>query len=305
MTTVRDQIPAALDGERIDRVVAISTEASRAQVRDLIERGRVRLDGVVVDKPARRVSAAQVLEVDLDDTGDPTPRPDPAISFAVVYEDADLIVIDKPAGLVVHPGSGHQQDTLVSGLLSRYPEIAGVGEAHRPGIVHRLDKDTSGLLMVARNVPALRALGAALARREISRIYTALACGSIDDARGVIDAPIGRSPSRPTQMAVTAGGREARTRYEVRRRFRAPLPATLVTCALETGRTHQIRVHLAAIGHPVLGDRRYGGARPQVTPARPFLHASALRVAQPRTGEPIELESPLPPDLARSLAEFS
>jgi 23S rRNA pseudouridine1911/1915/1917 synthase len=210
--------------------------------------------------------------------------------------------VDKPAGLVVHPGAGQPRGTLVHGLLARYPELADVGDPTRPGIVHRLDKGTSGLLLVARSQAAYEALVAALAARRVHRRYRALAWGSVEAPRGIIDAPIGRSARVATRMAVDARGKEARTRYEVLARYVEPVAVTELACELETGRTHQIRVHLRSIGHPVVGDARYDGARQSLPMRRPFLHAEHLELAHPVGGEPLAFDAPLPADLTEILA---
>ncbi len=226
--------------------------------------------------------------------------------MSIAYEDDDVVVVDKPAGLVVHPGAGHITGTLVHGLLARYPELASVGAVERPGIVHRLDKDTSGLLLVARTDTAYRSLTNQLKDRSITRRYVALVWGQLEAPRGVIDAPIGRSARTPTRMTVSARGRDARTSYEVIEEYAEPVAASLVSCSLDTGRTHQIRVHLAAIGHPVVGDDRYGGKRePAANLRRFFLHAAQLGFDHPRTGVRIELESPLPDDLVRVRDRFT
>jgi 23S rRNA pseudouridine1911/1915/1917 synthase len=294
-------VPAALAGERVDRAVALLTGWSRAEVQALIDAGLVHVDGATVIK-SRRLEEGEVVEVlgEPAPSGPPQPQPVPV---RVVAADDAVIVVDKPPGLVVHPGAGHPDGTLVNGLLDRFPELAAVGDPARPGIVHRLDRDTSGLMVVARTPAAYDALVAALARREVERGYLALVWGAPAAGSGVVDAPIGRSVRRPTRMAVREGGREARTRYEVLRRFDTPGVA-LVRCSLETGRTHQIRVHLAAIGHPVVGDPAYGGGRTGVAIARPFLHAATLAFAHPVTGEPQRFESALPPDLEQVLARL-
>jgi 23S rRNA pseudouridine1911/1915/1917 synthase len=302
--TRHDIVPAALDDERIDRVVAMITEASRARVRALIDGAHVSVGGTIVTKSAQRVRAGDEIVVELDEEV-PTVMADATIELTVVYEDSDVVVIDKPAGLVVHPGAGHRHDTLVSALLARYPEIARTGDAQRPGIVHRLDKGTSGLMMVALTSHAYESLVAQLSARTVTRSYRALVCGTLDQREGVIDAPIGRSSRAPTRMAVTPKGRGARTRYVVEQRFVDPFAAALLSCRLETGRTHQIRVHLSAIGAPVLGDERYGGRRVQVPMARPWLHAAQLGFVHPTTQEKMEFESPLPGDLAAVLTQFS
>jgi 23S rRNA pseudouridine1911/1915/1917 synthase len=220
-----------------------------------------------------------------------------------VHEDDDLLVLDKPAGLVVHPGAGRATGTLVHGLLAAYPEVAGVGsDPSRPGIVHRLDKGTSGLLLVARTQRAYEALVAALSAREVHRRYRALVWGHVAAASGLIDAPIGRSTREPTRMSVDVRGKEARTRYDVLRHATEPVEVTELACTLETGRTHQIRVHLRSIGHPVVGDARYGGNRQSLPLDRPFLHAAGLDLAHPVTGQALSFESPLPPDLQAVLS---
>jgi 23S rRNA pseudouridine1911/1915/1917 synthase len=301
--TRRDIVPLALDDERVDRVVAMLIDASRARVRTLIEGAHVRVGGTIVTKSAQRVRAGDEIVVEMtDDT--PALTADATIGLTIVHEDRDVVVVDKPAGLVVHPGAGHRDDTLVSALLARYPEIAGTGDPHRPGIVHRLDKGTSGLLMVARSPRAYTSLVDQLAARTVTRRYTTLVCRYFDELRGEIDAPIGRSARAPTRMAVTPRGRDARTHYDVEQRFTDPFPASLLSCRLESGRTHQIRVHLAAVGAPVLGDDRYNGRRVQVPMARPFLHAALLGFDHPATGERLEFTSRLPDDLAAVLAQF-
>jgi 23S rRNA pseudouridine1911/1915/1917 synthase len=300
---VREEIPAALDGERVDRVVSLVVGCSRSEAATLIARGAVRVDEVVVAAGRQRVVAGQSLEVDLGELpSDALPQPDAGIPVDVVYEDTDVLVVDKPPGLVVHPGAGQHDATLVNGLLALHPEAATVGEAHRPGIVHRLDRDTSGLLVVALTPAAYTALVAALGDRRVERRYSALVWGVPEAPRGVIDAPIGRSPRHPTRQAVVAGGRPARTRYEVRGRYDRPSELALLRCQLETGRTHQIRVHLASIGHPVVGDRDYGGGRDALTVPRMFLHAEHLAFAHPVTGETLVFDAPLPPDLSAVLA---
>jgi 23S rRNA pseudouridine1911/1915/1917 synthase len=232
------------------------------------------------------------------------PEPDATIPVDVRYEDADVVVLAKPAGLVVHPGAGHPDRTLVNGLLARYPELAAVGDPARPGIVHRLDRDTSGLLVVARSPRAYESLAAMMAGHEVERRYTALVWGRPVAPRGVVDAPIGRSIRRRTRMAVREGGRGARTGYEVVAEYRDPT-VTLLECRLETGRTHQIRVHLQAIGHPIVGDAVYGGARPGLALDRPFLHAGGLALVHPVTGELLEVEEELPADLTAVLARLT
>ncbi|HEX2849414.1 MAG TPA: RluA family pseudouridine synthase [Acidimicrobiales bacterium] len=291
-------IPAALAGERVDRVVALLTGLPRAEVAGLVDAGAVRVGGRAVTTRSRKVNAGDIVEVDVPERrGRGRPEANDALELAVVAADGAVIVVDKPPGLVVHPGAGHEGDTLVNALLARFPEIAAVGDPDRPGIVHRLDAGTSGLLVVARTQAAYDALVAQLGARSVDRRYLALVLGSVEAPSGLVDAPIGRSSGDPTRMAVAAGGREARTRYEVLERFGDPIPSTYLECRLETGRTHQIRVHLAAIGHPVVGDARYGGDRPAIALRRPFLHAHLLAFVHPVTGRRVEYTSPLPDDL--------
>ncbi len=269
----------------------------------LVEAGDVLVDGARVPK-SRRLAVDEVIEVLAEPAVAGLPQPDAAVPVVVRHEDADVVVVAKPAGLVVHPGAGHPDGTLVNGLLARFPEIAGVGDPARPGIVHRLDRDTSGLLVVARSPAAYDGLVEMLAAHDVERRYAALVWGVPDATRGVIDAPIGRSVRRPTRMSVREGGRSARTHYEVVRSFREP-DVSLLACRLETGRTHQIRVHLQAIGHPVVGDAAYGGSRPALTLDRPFLHAGGLAFAHPVTGEPVRVEEELAPELTEVLENLT
>ncbi len=287
------EVPAALDGERLDRAVALLTGWSRAEVQGLIDAGDVLVAGAAAPK-SRRLNTGDVVDVLAEPEPDALPVAQD-IALDVRFEDDHVLVVAKPAGLVVHPGAGNATGTLVNGLLARCPEIAHVGEAHRPGIVHRLDRDTSGLLVVARTRAAYDGLVAQLRARAIERRYLALVWGS-PSPRGMIDAPIGRSATRRTRMAIRDAGREARTEFAVVERLPSP-EVSLLECRLETGRTHQIRVHLAAIGHPVVGDATYGGARPSVDPGRPFLHAFLLAFDHPVSGERVRLEDPLPDDL--------
>ncbi|MGD0742662.1 MAG: RluA family pseudouridine synthase [Acidimicrobiales bacterium] len=317
MTTTMT-VPAALDGERVDRAVALVTGWSRRVVAELIAAGGVRLGGAPVTSRHVRVASGATLELVTTSAGGDTalaPVAPGSVPFTVVYEDADIIVVAKPSGVVVHPGAGHHTGTLAAGLVARYPDLVeaardGAGDPSRPGIVHRLDKDTSGLLVVARNPAAWRALAAQLSARSMGRRYTALLLGRLVADEGTVDAPIGRSVRDRTRMAVTVGGRAARTRYRVLSRYSVPVAATLAEVALESGRTHQIRVHLAAIGHPVAGDGRYGGGlAPAVRAAlgisRPFLHAGRLQLVHPATGETLEWEVPLPEDLVAVLGRLS
>lgn len=300
-----ESIPAALGGERIDRVVALLADISRSRASKAIDNGAVMVDGEVVGLRSRRVSEGEELVVtSLVREAVQVPEADPTVLLEVLYEDEQVLVVDKPAGLVVHPGAGNAHGTLVNGLLALYPDVAGVGSATRPGIVHRLDLGTSGALAVARTEEAYASLVEQLADRTVGRRYRALVWGHLESLTGVIDAPVGRSGRDRTRMAVVGSGRPARTRYEVLGSWNGPPEVSFVECCLETGRTHQIRVHLSAIGHPLVGDAAYGGEHAEPTTSagwrpldRPFLHAVYLSFKHPTKGIDVRIESPLPEDL--------
>lgn len=286
-------------GTRLDRYVADQLpDLSRGTVQGLIESGRVRVDGQQ-RKPKFRMTPGEVVSVEI-----PPPRideilPDP-IPLAIVYEDADVIVVDKPAGMVVHPAPGHPRGTLANALLAHVPGIS-VGGSQRPGIVHRLDKDTSGLIVAAKTDRGRTALVTQWETRSVEKTYLALVSGSLEDEEATIDAPIGRDPKNRQRMAVLRSGRPAVTHFRVVERFP---DSTLLEISIETGRTHQIRVHLAFIGHPIVGDQVYGRARPtEPQLERQFLHASALgfRLSD---GEALRVEAPLPQDLQAVLEEL-
>ena len=287
-------ITPACSGMRLDQALArLLPEHSRSRIRTWIDAGRVTLAGAALEA-TRRVDSGERVIV--------TPLPDPrttqfvaqSIPLTIVYEDAALLVIDKPAGLVVHPGSGNWDGTLANALLHHAPALATVARA---GIVHRLDKDTSGLLVVAKTAIAQTALVRQLQARTVHREYLALATGDI--ARGgIIDAPIGRHPVKRTSMAIVQTGKPAVTRFEVRERLG---DCTLLSCRLETGRTHQIRVHLASLGHPLVGDPAYGRGR-GLKFTRQALHAWRLGLMHPTSGDAMRWESPLPEDFAQLLA---
>jgi 23S rRNA pseudouridine1911/1915/1917 synthase len=266
---------------------------SRSAAGRMIRSGAVRVNGKRA-RPAEQVAENDVVEFELPAPVLLQPRPE-AIPLEVVYEDSDLVVVVKPAGMVVHPAAGHHTGTLVHALLGLGGSWATAGGEIRPGLVHRLDKDTSGLLVAARTDSAQRALSAQLADRSLSRTYQAIAVGHLAHRSGVLEGPIGRHPRDRKRMAVVAGGRPARTRYEVLEELRGH---TLLRLELESGRTHQVRVHLAALGHPVAGDRVYGGGREA---PRPMLHAWRLRLVHPRTGAETSFEAPPPADFAAFL----
>jgi 23S rRNA pseudouridine1911/1915/1917 synthase len=312
------ELPGALDGERLDRAVALLSGASRREANDLLDAGRVSIGGRVAVSHSRRVRTGEIVSLDspLPPRRQEVPAADAGVDVPVVWSDDQVIVVDKPAGMVVHPGAGNRAGTLVHGLVARFPDLAGLAEAAdppearlRPGIVHRLDKGTSGLLMVARTPAARAELASELARRQVGREYLTLVLGEVESDAGLIDAPIGRSDRDPTRMRLQAGGRPARTRYQVEARHDLPVPTTLLRCHLDTGRTHQIRVHLASIGHPVVGDDRYGPKRIEgglsLPPGRVFLHAAVLSFDHPVSRERLSFSSPLPEDLAGVLDRAS
>lgn len=295
-------VPEELDGVRADRAIAVLLDVSRSSARKTIDAGGAVRDGKAL-RPADPVAIGDELSVTVEATRT-VAEPDDAVEFAVAYEDEDVLVVDKPAGLVVHPGAGTPGGTLVNGLLARYPGAGELGSEHRWGIVHRLDRDTSGLLMVAKTSDAQLHLQDALRKRMVNRRYLALATGRVDSTTGTIEAPIGRDPSNPTRMAVTSAGRPARTHYRVLAAWDDP-EVTLLSVELETGRTHQIRVHLQAIEHPIVGDVVYRPRQPiAADPGRTWLHATELIFPHPSGSGPITVQSPLPDDLAVSLEQL-
>jgi 23S rRNA pseudouridine1911/1915/1917 synthase len=294
-------------GDRLDVYLSVRLDLSRTRIAQLAAEGLILVDGVPARK-SHRPAAGEVIDVTIPDPVAAERVAAEDIPLRILHQDADLVVLEKPAGLVVHPAPGHPTGTLVNALLHHVGDLSGIGGELRPGIVHRLDKDTSGLMLVAKHDRSHRALSAALRRRDIRRLYLAAAWGHFTDEERVVDAPIARSPTDRKRMAVLPEGRSARTRF---RRLERWLAADLVQAELETGRTHQIRVHLAHIGHPVVGDAAYGGggarrvsgtthlwARQLVSRVpRQFLHAAELHFPHPTTDEPMHFTSPLPPDL--------
>jgi 23S rRNA pseudouridine1911/1915/1917 synthase len=293
-------------GMRLDRyITSLMKDLSRTSVQQLIAEEAV----LVNDKPTKAGYTLKLHDIiQMLRTAPSAPQKtivQQALPLEVVYEDADLLVVNKAAGMVVHPAPGHHDDTLVNALLARYSELHVTEEDQRPGIVHRLDRDTSGLLIVAKNKQTQAALVEQMKRHEVVKRYLALVEGIVALDSGIIDAPIGRNPRQRQQMAITAtGSREARTHFRVLERF---MRYTLLLLQLETGRTHQIRVHLKAIGHPVVGDPVYGSGRkqPDMLSQRQFLHAYQLCFTHPVTGKTIELEVPLPADLEAGLDSLS
>lgn len=294
--------------ERLDKFVAARvSDLSRTAVQRLIDDGFVTVNGAVTGA-AHKVGQGDEIVVRV-------PPPAPAtieaedIPLSIVYEDADLIVIDKPAGLVVHPAAGHDRGTLVNAILAHAPDLKGVGGEMRPGIVHRLDKDTSGLIVAAKHDAAHRELQRQFKSRQVKKVYLALVEGRLAPREGIVDAPIARDRVHRRRMAVSADGRPSRTRYKVIRDLRlADATYSFVEAHPETGRTHQIRVHLAWLGHPLVGDTLYGRRKPALPIERQFLHAARLTLRLPSTGEERTFESPLPDDLdrvLRSLGDYS
>lgn len=303
---ITETIPASLAGVRIDRVVSLIADISRSAASALIESGGVSVDGAVVTAGKEKMTEGQLIVVDVTQAKGPAlPEPDSSVSLDVVYADDDVIVVNKDAGVVVHPGAGNQSGTLVNFLLAAYPEIAVVGDPMRPGLVHRLDAGTTGLLVVARTPAAYESLVGQLASRSVTRVYSVLVWGVPVSMNGVIDAPIGRDQRDPTRMAVVVDGRASRTHYAVQRAFHEPKDAALVECRLETGRTHQIRVHLASIGHPVVGDATYGGVRAGLRAKRPMLHAQELAFDHPVSGERRTFTATTPTDFDDMLAALA
>lgn len=296
------EITAEESGERIDALLArLVPELTRSAAQRLLEEGLVTLGGVPVKKN-RRTEPGEVYAALLPEPELPEPEPQD-IPLDIVYEDADVVVVNKPRGMVVHPAPGHPDGTLVNALLRHCGEsLSGVGGERRPGIVHRIDKDTSGLIIAAKNDYAHLALSAQLADRSLSRVYEAVARGEFREEAGTVDAPIGRHPTERKRMAVTErGSRPAVTHWEVIARYRG---WTHIRCRLETGRTHQIRVHMAYIGHPLLGDMVYGARKPERGLEGQCLHARELKFLHPRTGEAIHLSTELPEYFQQVLASL-
>ena len=284
------------DGEdRLDKYVCTKApELSRTRVQKLITAGKITVNGQKT-KPGHRLSPGDTIDIDIPPTPPQELKPE-AIPLKIIYEDDDLLVVDKPAGLTVHPAPGHPAHTLVNAILAHFPHLADMGDSLRPGVVHRLDKDTSGVMLVAKNSQAQADLAKQFKAHSVTKAYLALVKGKLEPEEGVIEADIGRDPRHRQKMAVVAEGREARTDYRVIEYIGG---YTLLEIMPETGRTHQIRVHLAAIGFPVVGDKVYGVEAKHLS--RQFLHASRLGFKLPSTGEYVEFESELPEDLKKAL----
>ena len=287
-------------GVRLDAFLSADGALTRSQAARLIAEGRVRVNGKPAAKSAR-LSGGETVTVDVPQLRE-TALPPQDIPLDVVYEDDDVIVVNKPTGLVVHPAPGHPDGTLVNALLHHCGDsLSGIGGEKRPGIVHRIDRDTSGLIIAAKNDAAHLALSAQLKDHSLSRTYECLVTGNMKQDSGTVDAPIGRSSADRKKMAVVPTGRRAVTHWEVVARYPG---VTHLRCRLETGRTHHIRVHIAYIGHHILGDTVYGAKKPVPGLTGQCLHATGLRFIHPRTGEPVELHCPLPPEFTAMLQKL-
>ena len=289
-------------GIRLDAFLAARLpELSRSRAASLVQEGRVTVNGRPVSKSCR-LNGGETLSVSLPEQPADTALTAQNIPLDVVYEDDDVIVVNKPAGLVVHPAPGHPDGTLVNALLHHCGDsLSGIGGEKRPGIVHRIDRDTSGLIIAAKNDAAHAFLSAQLSDHTLARTYECLVTGSLKQDSGTVDAPIGRHPADRKKMAVVSNGRRAVTHWEVVARYPG---VTHLRCRLETGRTHQIRVHMAYLGHPILGDTVYGAKKPVPGLTGQCLHATGLRFIHPRTREIVELTCPLPEEFTRMLAKL-
>jgi len=291
-------------GQRLDKALTLLAEGlSRARVQALLEEGRITFQSRPLSDSNRKVKPGEVYTIDVPAAVSSTVEAED-IPLEVIYEDDHLIVLNKPAGFVVHPAAGHATGTLVNALLHHSKgSLSGIGGVERPGIVHRLDKDTSGLMVVAKNDAAHQALSSQFADRSLSRIYMAVVWGLPLPPTGRVEAPIGRDPRHRQRMAVNEKGKPAATRYEVIQTMKS---TSLVRCQLETGRTHQVRVHLAHIGHPLVGDPVYGGRRKAPYGfARQALHAAGLKLIHPVSGEKMEFSAPLPQDMVELIEAFA
>jgi len=295
------ELSAEQPGERLDKALAAQLAGySRAQIQQLIRDGQVTVNGQAA-KASYRLAAGDAIRVLAPVEDEDSGVQPQAIPLRVLYEDDDVAVVDKPAGMVTHPARGHAEGTLVNAALSRWPQIAAFGEADRAGIVHRLDKDTSGVILIAKTAAALDNLRAQFQARTVHKRYLALVEGTPPTPEGVIDAPIGRDERQRKRMAVVRDGREAVTEYRLLEEY---AEYSLLEVLPRTGRTHQIRVHLAFVGDPVVGDMVYGRRKQGIKMKRHFLHAASITFEQPRTGELVTVESPLPVGLADVLAKL-
>ena len=302
---VRYHLSPHHDGERVDRVIAFFSGLSRSKVSDLISKRLILRNGIPIKKGSEIVHTNDEISMpNLVDEAVEEIASDESIDFEVVFEDDSVIVVSKPSGLIVHPGSGIANGTLVNGLAAQFPDLREIGDPTRLGLVHRLDKGTSGLLIVARTPEALDNLKFQMQERHVHRQYFAIVAGHLESNKGVVDAPLGRDPRNPLKRAVINSGKYARTHYEIDQKYESPFKVSMLNCRLETGRTHQIRVHLAAIGHPVLGDELYGGRTSFNIENRLALHAQMLTFLHPKTKNLMNFESPLPAELTSMKGTF-
>ena len=302
---VRYHLSPHHDGERVDRVIAFFSGLSRSKVSDLISKRLILRNGIPIKKGSEIVHTNDEISMpNLVDEAVEEIASDESIDFEVVFEDDSVIVVSKPSGLIVHPGSGIANGTLVNGLAAQFPDLREIGDPTRLGLVHRLDKGTSGLLIVARTPEALENLKFQMQERHVHRQYFAIVAGHVESNKGVVDAPLGRDPRNPLKRAVINSGKYARTHYEIDQKYESPFKVSMLNCRLETGRTHQIRVHLAAIGHPVLGDELYGGRTSFNIENRLALHAQMLTFLHPKTKNLMNFESPLPAELTSMKGTF-
>ena len=302
---VRYHLSPHHDGERVDRVIAFFSGLSRSKVSDLISKRLILRNGIPIKKGSEIVHTNDEISMpNLVDEAVEEIASDESIDFEVVFEDDSVIVVSKPSGLIVHPGSGIANGTLVNGLAAQFPDLREIGDPTRLGLVHRLDKGTSGLLIVARTPEALENLKFQMQERHVHRQYSAIVAGHVESNKGVVDAPLGRDPKNPLKRAVINSGKYARTHYEIDQKYESPFKVSMLNCRLETGRTHQIRVHLAAIGHPVLGDELYGGRTSFNIENRLALHAQMLTFLHPKTKNLMNFESPLPAELTSMKGTF-
>nr|WP_231935535.1 RluA family pseudouridine synthase [Dehalococcoides mccartyi] len=289
------KLVAESDGERLDKYIAQKeTDLSRSFIQELVEAGHIQVNGKAA-KPSLKLKNGDTITIEIPPETPPELKAED-IPLEIIFQDKDLLLINKPPGLTVHPAPGHPDHTLINGVLALEPEMEDFDDPIRPGIVHRLDKDTSGLLLVAKNREALANLSAQFKERTVRKYYLTLVQGELHPAEGFIEAPLGRDPQNRQKIAVVSDGRPARTGYKVLRYIQG---YSLLEVKLETGRTHQIRVHFAAIGHPVAGDAVYG--QKETWLKRQFLHAHRLSFSLPSNGQNVEFSSPLPPDLEEAL----
>lgn len=293
-------VPEAAHGTRLDTFLATQSGYTRSRIERLIEEGCIAVQGVAAKKSGMKLAAGQSVRMDVPEVKEAHVEAQ-CIALDILYEDSDVVVVNKPCGMVVHPAAGNEDGTLVNALLYHIRDLSGIGGAMRPGIVHRLDKDTSGVLLVAKNDAAHQALSAQFKARTMEKHYLAVVQGGFAQDEGEIDAPLARHRTDRKRMAVVTEGKPSKTTYTVVERLRG---AALLDVHLHTGRTHQIRVHMAYIGRPILGDVIYGGKHPPHKATRLMLHAWWIAFTHPRTGERVRVEAPMPEEFARSVEKW-